>query len=256
MEKKQRRLSDSLAIIPARAGSKSIKNKNLRLFHGKPLIAWTIAQAIDSQVSRAIVTTDSNEIRDVAIKYGAEVPYLRSKELSNDTAAIEPVITDVLAYLEKSQNYIPDCVVLLMPTSPLRLVSDIDNALNIYRKSNLSSVVSVSRAVANQNPHWMLKKIKTERYRYLLEKIYLKSPLDAKICQTSIFAMILFMFLIQIICAKIQQIYMAIWWNCWSLTMEGWNWILITSQIGLLLKRFLRSQINLPESKHGSWSKK
>ena len=120
----------------------------------------TIAQAIDSQVSRAIVTTDSNEIRDVAIKYGAEVPYLRSKELSNDTAAIEPVITDVLAYLEKSQNYIPDCVVLLMPTSPLRLVSDIDNALNIYRKSNLSSVVSVSRAVANQNPHWMLKKNK------------------------------------------------------------------------------------------------
>ena len=85
-------IQNSLAVIPARAGSKSVKNKNLRIFHNKPLIAWTIEQAIASKVSRVVVTTNSEEIRDVAIEYGAEVPYLRSEELSNDTMAIEPVI--------------------------------------------------------------------------------------------------------------------------------------------------------------------
>lgn len=148
----------SLAIIPARSGSKSVKNKNIRMFNGKPLIAWTIEQAISSSVSRVVVTTNSEEIRDIAINYGAEVPYLRHEKLSNDTVGIEPVIIDVLEYLKKNESYIPDCIALLMPTSPFRATDDINKSLEMFKNNDVTSVVSVSRAIANQNPHWMLKK--------------------------------------------------------------------------------------------------
>jgi CMP-N,N'-diacetyllegionaminic acid synthase len=148
---------NSLAIIPARGGSKSIKNKNIKLFNGKPLIAWTIEQALASNITRVIVTTDSEEIKEIAIKFGAEVPFLRSEELSSDSAGIEPVIIDVLGYLKDNELYFPDCVALLMPTSPFREVNDINIALSVFLNNEVSSVISVTLAVANNNPHWMLK---------------------------------------------------------------------------------------------------
>ena len=149
---------NSLGIIPARAGSKSIRNKNIKLFNGKPLIAWTIEQAIASNLSRVIVTTDSEEIKEIALKYGAEVPYLRCKNLATDTAGIEPVIIDVLDYLQYNESYTPDCVALLMPTSPFREVSDINRSLVLFDSTGATCVVSVSKAIANNNPYWMLKK--------------------------------------------------------------------------------------------------
>ena len=149
--------NNSLAIIPARAGSKSIKNKNIRLFNGKPLIAWTIEQALASNLTRVIVTTDSEEIKEIAVKYGAEVPYLRDENLAIDTIGIEPVIIDVLDYLKTNESYIPDCIALLMPTSPFRDINDINKSLEIYQNTGATSVVSVSRAVSNNNPYWMLK---------------------------------------------------------------------------------------------------
>jgi CMP-N,N'-diacetyllegionaminic acid synthase len=148
---------NSLAIIPARGGSKSIKNKNIKSFNGKPLIAWTIEQALASNITRVVVTTDSEEIKEIAIKFGAEVPFLRSKELSSDIMGIEPVIIDVLDYLKDSELYFPDCVALLMPTSPFREINDINIALNIFLNNEVSSVISVTPAVANNNPYWMLK---------------------------------------------------------------------------------------------------
>jgi len=150
-------ISSSLAIIPARGGSKSIKNKNIKLFNGKPLIAWTIEQAITSNISRVVVTTDCDNIRDIAVKCGAEVPYLRDERLSNDTIGIEPVIIDILEYLKDSEAYIPSCVALLMPTSPFREVNDINAALSIFFDGGVSCVISVTPAIANNNPHWMLK---------------------------------------------------------------------------------------------------
>ena len=90
--------NSSLAIIPARSGSKSIKNKNIKLFNGKPLIAWTIELALESNFDRVIVTTDSDKIADIAIKYGAEVPFLRGENLASDNIAIEPVMIDVLFF--------------------------------------------------------------------------------------------------------------------------------------------------------------
>jgi len=151
-------MDGSLAIIPARSGSKSIKNKNIKLFKGKPLIAWTIEAAIASKISRIIVTTDSEEIKEIAVKYGAEVPYLRDKHLSNDTVGIEPVIADTLRYLKIAEGYAPDCVTLLLPTSPFRVSSDIDKSIKLYKEKSVTSVVSVIKATANQNPYWMLRK--------------------------------------------------------------------------------------------------
>jgi CMP-N,N'-diacetyllegionaminic acid synthase len=148
---------ESLAVIPARSGSKSIKNKNIKLFSGKPLIAWTIEQAISSNVSRVVVTTDSEEIREIAISYGAEVPFLRSCTLATDSMAIDPVLIDVLDQLKRKESYTPDCIALLMPTSPFRLPKDINRALEIYFSDSVSSVVSVAPAIANNNPYWMLK---------------------------------------------------------------------------------------------------
>ncbi|MBH19596.1 MAG: acylneuraminate cytidylyltransferase [Crocinitomicaceae bacterium] len=149
--------TSSLAVIPARSGSKSIKNKNTKLFNGKPLIAWTIEQAIASNITRVIVTTDCEITREVAIKYGAEVPYLRSKKLSSDTVGIEPVIIDLLDYLKDSELYVPSCVALLMPTSPFRKMNDINVALRMFFCGGVSCVISVTPAIANNNPHWMLK---------------------------------------------------------------------------------------------------
>jgi CMP-N-acetylneuraminic acid synthetase len=149
----------SLAVIPARGGSKSIKNKNTKLFNGKPLIAWTIEQAIASNITRVVVTTDCENIREVAIECGAEVPYLRSEKLSGDAIGIEPVIVDVLDYLKDSESYFPSCVALLMPTSPFREIDDINVALDIFFDGGISSVISVTPAIANNNPHWMLTEI-------------------------------------------------------------------------------------------------
>ena len=146
-----------IAFIPARIDSKSIKKKNIKNFNGKPLIAWTIHQALASECERVIVSTDSLEIKEIALQYGAEVPYLREKKLSSDDTAIEPVILDCLSYLKKNENISPYAIALLMPTSPFRKVEDINKAISIFNENNYTSIVSVSLATANQNPYWMLK---------------------------------------------------------------------------------------------------
>ena len=161
---------ESLAIIPARGGSKSIKNKNIKLFNNKPLIAWTIEQALSSNISRVIVTTDSKEIANIALSYGAEVPFLRDDELATDDMGIEPVLIDVLDYLKDKELYNPECLVLLMPTSPFREVSDINTALSIFTNERVSSVVSVTPAIANNNPHWMLKESNSGEVRLFNNK--------------------------------------------------------------------------------------
>ena len=147
-----------LAIIPARAGSKSIKNKNIKNFCGQPLISWAINHALKSKVDRVLVNTDSEQIKKIAKFYGAEVPFLRSKKLSTSKMAIEPVLKDCLIKLKKKFNYVPKYLVLLMPTSPFRTSKDINNVINIIKKNqNVTSVISVDRVHANDNPSWMLK---------------------------------------------------------------------------------------------------
>src|SRR5688572_18280373 len=104
-----------LAIIPARGGSKRVPRKNIADFHGKPVIAWAIETAKTAlSIDRVLVNTDDEEIRDVALRFGAEVPFLRSEHLARDTMGIEPVLIDTLERLKKEEGYVPDAIALLM----------------------------------------------------------------------------------------------------------------------------------------------
>lgn len=149
-----------LSIIPARGGSKSIPRKNLKLLGGKPLIAWGIETALKSNIDRVLVTTDDEEIASVAKKYGAEVPFLRPAELSGDTTGMEPVLKHAIEWLKQNENYTPDGVALLQSTCPLRQTHHINEAIKIFKekiKGGKNCIISVSEAIANQNPEWMLK---------------------------------------------------------------------------------------------------
>jgi N-acylneuraminate cytidylyltransferase/CMP-N,N'-diacetyllegionaminic acid synthase len=133
-----------LAIIPARGGSKGIPDKNIRDFCGKPLIAHTIECAKKSQyVNRVIVSTDSEKIAEISKKYGAEVPFLRPEDLSQDKSKVVDAIAHLVDKLKTDEGYVPDYVVLLQTTSPLRFSSDIDAALLLCFKRNADAVVSL-----------------------------------------------------------------------------------------------------------------
>ncbi len=132
----------TLGLIPARGGSKGIPRKNVLPIAGKPLIAWTIDAALTaSAIDRVVVTTDDPGIAQVAIAYGAQVPFLRPAELAcDDTPGIAPVLhaLDILPGI--------DTVVLLQPTSPLRTAGDIDAAMALHRSGQEAYVVSVTDA--------------------------------------------------------------------------------------------------------------
>lgn len=139
-----------LAVIPARGGSKGVPRKNVRLLAGKPLIAWTIEQAIESHyIDRVIVSSEDEEICQVAKDSGAEVPFVRPAELATDTASG----VDVLCHAVENSGSDYDYVVLLQPTSPLRVSTDIDEAIQRCIGKNVTSVVSV--AEASKSPYWM-----------------------------------------------------------------------------------------------------
>src|SRR5512135_3102926 len=113
-------MTDILAIIPARGGSKGIPRKNIRDFAGYPLLAWSIAAGLRaSSVSRVIVSTDDQEIAAVGRQYGAETPFLRPAQLAQDDTTDLPVFEQALASLA-GEGYKPDVVVQLRPTSPIR----------------------------------------------------------------------------------------------------------------------------------------
>lgn len=144
-----------LAIIPARGGSKGIPGKNIRDFAGFPLIAYSIAAARQSEsVTRVIVSTDSPEISDIALKYGAEVPFIRPASLAEDTTLDLPVFLHALNWLAENEDYRPDLVVQLRPTSPIRPLGLIDCAVMILNENpEADSVRGV--VPAGQNPHKM-----------------------------------------------------------------------------------------------------
>jgi len=139
-----------LAVIPARGGSKGVPRKNVRMLDGKPLIAWTIEHAFHSRyIDRVIVTSDDEEVCQVAKQLGAEVPFVRPAELASDTASG----VDVLCHAVQNAGADYDYVVLLQPTSPLRECTDIDAAIELCVRRDVASVVSVSEAT--KSPYWM-----------------------------------------------------------------------------------------------------
>ncbi|WP_434669728.1 cytidylyltransferase domain-containing protein [Klebsiella sp. B345] len=134
----------NLAIIPARGGSKGIPKKNIKSIAGKPLIAWSIEHALQSQsIDRVIVSTDSYEIAEIALDFGAEVPFMRPSELANDKAATEPSLLHCINWLADNDGYKPDYTVLLQATSPVRNVDSIDNAFDKLRSKKADSLLTV-----------------------------------------------------------------------------------------------------------------
>jgi YrbI family 3-deoxy-D-manno-octulosonate 8-phosphate phosphatase len=148
-------MTEILALIPARGGSKGIPRKNIRSFAGYPLIAWSIVAAKQAEcVTRIIVSTDDEEIAAVAREYGAETPFLRPSELAQDQTTDLPVFEHALKRLNEREGYQPDIVVQLRPTSPIRPKDCVDNAVKILIDHADSDCV---RGVvpAAQNPHKM-----------------------------------------------------------------------------------------------------
>lgn len=138
-----------LAVIPARGGSKGIPGKNIKTLCGHPLIAYTISAARKSvYIDDVVVSTDSDEIAEVAIRYGAEVPFLRPAELSGDTAkSIDALVHARDALAEAGRNY--DSIVFMQPTSPLRHSSEVDEAIEVFYSHGalgLASVVEVTES--------------------------------------------------------------------------------------------------------------
>jgi YrbI family 3-deoxy-D-manno-octulosonate 8-phosphate phosphatase len=144
-----------LAIIPARGGSKSIPHKNIRLFAGYPLISYSIAAGLQaSSVTRTIVSTDDEEIAEISRAFGAEIPFLRPAKYSQDNTQDFPVFHHALNWLAEEQNYHPDVVVQLRPTSPVRPHHCVDDAVKILlAHPHADSVRGV--VIAGQNPYKM-----------------------------------------------------------------------------------------------------
>jgi N-acylneuraminate cytidylyltransferase len=149
-------MTDILALIPARGGSKGIPRKNIRLFAGYPLIAWSIAAARQSKlVTRVIVSTDDEEIASVAREWGAETPFLRPAKLAQDKTTDLPVFEHALKWLEEVEAYRPEIVMQLRPTSPIRPVTMVDDAIRILLEhADADCVRGVVPAAQNPFKMW------------------------------------------------------------------------------------------------------
>ena len=135
-----------LCLIPARSGSKSLPHKNIKLLNSKPLLAYSIEQAKNSKYDmRIIVTTDSHKYADIANKYGAETPFLRPIEISQDNSTDFEFIKHALEWLNKNESYYPDIILQLRPTQPGRKIKDIDKCLDLFIENynNIDSLRTV-----------------------------------------------------------------------------------------------------------------
>jgi pseudaminic acid cytidylyltransferase len=147
----------AIAIIPARGGSKRIPNKNIKPMAGKSIIAYTIAAARDSEVfGRVIVSTESEEIAEIARGFDAEVPFLRDKKLADDVTPVAAVTTAALMLLDPSGDEF-DLVAQLMPNCPLRTAEDVRESYRQFEQTGAESQISVVR-YAWQNPWWAMRR--------------------------------------------------------------------------------------------------
>lgn len=150
-----------LAVIPARSGSKSVKDKNIRPLGGRPLMVWSIKAGLAcKQIDKVVVSTDSDKYTQLAKFYGAET-IVRPAELATDETAMEPVLKHALEEIEKKGEKV-ETLVLLDPTSPFRLVNDIAQCLDLLNKPETESVVTVCEV--DHNPYFVMGKVDEEQY--------------------------------------------------------------------------------------------
>jgi N-acylneuraminate cytidylyltransferase len=174
-------MTEILALIPARGGSKGIPRKNIRNFAGYPLIAWSIAAGLKSDlVTRVIVSTDDEEIAAVARRFGAGTPFLRPAEFAQDNTTDLPVFQHALEWLKENEGYVPEIVVQLRPTSPIRPSGMVDAAIQILLDHPDADCV---RGVvpAGQNPHkmWRLPEGESGPMKHLLDVPGIAEPYNA-----------------------------------------------------------------------------
>jgi N-acylneuraminate cytidylyltransferase len=146
-----------LAVIPARGGSKGISRKNLVNLAGYPLIYYSIKVALESsQVTRTVVSTEDKEIAKIAKQFGAEIPFLRPAKYAADESPDIDVLQHALLFLKEKEHYLPDFVVYLRPTCPIRKVETVDQSIRVFKTSSrATSLRSVS--IAKQTPYKMWK---------------------------------------------------------------------------------------------------
>ena len=131
-----------LAVIPARGNSKRIPHKNMRDFHGKPIISWVVEKAIESlHFSKIIVSTDSNEIADIVNEYGAETPFLRPANISDDFSSVFEVIKHAIKFFNEKNIYF-ELVTLIYPTAPLLNMNDVRKGIEVIDKYDFAMSVS------------------------------------------------------------------------------------------------------------------
>ena len=165
----------TIAIIPARGGSKGIKKKNITELCRKPLISYTILEAIKSKkLNEVFISTDDNEIAEVSKKFGGKLLW-RPRELAQDDTPTFDVVFYILKQLEDKYDK-STIIVLLQPTSPLRTAKDIDNAISLYNNNDCDSVISVCKA--KQPPQWSLKIQKGSLLPLFNEKFFSKRRQD------------------------------------------------------------------------------
>ena len=141
---------DAVGFIFARAGSKGVPGKNIRNFAGKPLIAWSIDHAKKvKRLRRIIVSTDSHEIARIALAHGAEVPFIRPEELALDDTPEWLAWQHAIRMVEKEEGRLPNVIVSLPTTAPLRDPLDVENCLDEFSKGGADAVITVSEAYRN-----------------------------------------------------------------------------------------------------------
>lgn len=160
-----------LGVIPARGGSKTIAKKNIKPLLGRPLIVYTIVPALRSKLlTRVIVSSDDDEIIKISRRYGADVPFVRPKKLAMDLSLATDVIRHAVLEVEKQERKKYDYVVMLQPTTPLRMTRDIDNALKKLIETGADSVISVVN-VGPMHPMRMKRIVEDKLVDYVEEEV-------------------------------------------------------------------------------------
>lgn len=150
-----------VCIIPARGGSKGVVRKNIKELAGKPLIAYTIEQSLQSRyIDRTIVSTEDTKIAEISLSYGAEVPFMRPVSLAGDNVATIDVLLHAINQLEEVEQYGFDIIVLLHTTAPLRNVGDIDTCIELLIETEAENVFSVTEA--HRNPYFNMVEVNAD----------------------------------------------------------------------------------------------
>jgi CMP-N,N'-diacetyllegionaminic acid synthase len=170
-----------LGLVPARGGSKGIPGKNIRLLHGRPLLAYALDSARASRVvSRVVLSTDDETIASVGQACGLEVPYLRPSVLATDDAPMAPVIEHAVAYLS-TEGWTADVIVLLQPTSPLRTPAHIRQSVELLLETGADSVVSVVELPQHLSPDYVMRIENGRLVHYLPEGERVTRRQDARV---------------------------------------------------------------------------